>query len=218
MTLDRQQLDGIKIASPCSASWDGMKGDDQVRFCGQCKLNVYNLSAMSLDEISTLLAKKEGRTCVRFFRRADGTVLTDDCPVGLRAVRRRLAMVAAAVGSLLTAVTAGMWTVRGSMGQTLRESALGRFAAVRAVANWMTPKEPVRIMMGAPMPMPIAPQGRIALPPKTSCSGTVPPSGQREMGKVMRKPVDPREIMGDVTMPTMGEPMPLPSPAAKERR
>src|ERR1700733_1488630 len=26
-------LDDLRIASPCSASWDAMTGDDQVRFC-----------------------------------------------------------------------------------------------------------------------------------------------------------------------------------------
>jgi hypothetical protein len=29
--------------------------------------------------------------CARFYRRTDGTVLTQDCPVGLRALGRRLA-------------------------------------------------------------------------------------------------------------------------------
>jgi hypothetical protein len=44
---------------------------------------------MSRDEASTLLAAAaNGRVCVRFFRRADGRVLTQDCPVGLRAKLR----------------------------------------------------------------------------------------------------------------------------------
>jgi hypothetical protein len=42
------------------------------------------------------------RLCVRFRRRADGTVLTQDCPVGLRQeVRRAAARVVAACGALL---------------------------------------------------------------------------------------------------------------------
>jgi hypothetical protein len=40
-------LDQIKIASPCSADWDRMEGTDRVRFCGECKKNVFNLSAMT---------------------------------------------------------------------------------------------------------------------------------------------------------------------------
>ena len=40
-------LRNVKVASPCPADWDRMIGDERVRFCGQCELNVYNLSAMS---------------------------------------------------------------------------------------------------------------------------------------------------------------------------
>jgi hypothetical protein len=83
-------LDVIQVASPCTVAWDAMQGDDRVRFCSQCQLNVYNLSAMSRVEAESLVNAREGRTCVRFVRRADGTVLTQDCPVGLRAARQRL--------------------------------------------------------------------------------------------------------------------------------
>ena len=40
-------LDNIKIASPCSADWDAMIGNERSRHCGDCKLNVYNLSGMT---------------------------------------------------------------------------------------------------------------------------------------------------------------------------
>lgn len=82
-------LDQIKIASPCSADWGAMTGTDQARFCGQCRKNVYNLSAMTLEEAQRVVAEHEGHLCVRFYTRADGTMLTRDCPVGLRAVRYR---------------------------------------------------------------------------------------------------------------------------------
>jgi hypothetical protein len=81
----------IRIAKPCSADWDKMTGDERSRFCGQCKLNVYNISAMSMDEAEKLIVEKEGRLCVRLYRRNDGTVLTKDCPKGLAAARRKLA-------------------------------------------------------------------------------------------------------------------------------
>jgi hypothetical protein len=87
-------LDRIRIASPCSASWDLMKGDDQVRFCSHCEKHVYNLSAMSRRDAEGLLKGAQGHVCTRFYRRADGTVLTEDCPIGLRErtarVRRRV--------------------------------------------------------------------------------------------------------------------------------
>lgn len=60
-----------------------MKGDDRVRHCTQCKLNVYNLSALSEADAIKLVTERENRICVTFFRRADGTVLTRDCEGGL---------------------------------------------------------------------------------------------------------------------------------------
>ncbi len=73
----------LTIASPCPASWDEMKGDERVRFCDECELNVYNLSDMSEEEALKLVEEREGRLCVRFYQREDGTVLTSDCPVGM---------------------------------------------------------------------------------------------------------------------------------------
>lgn len=89
-------LDSVKVASPCSEAWEKMSGDERARFCAACSLTVYNLSAMSRADAEALILKKEGRLCVRFYRRADGTILTADCPVGLAAVRRRVALYAAA--------------------------------------------------------------------------------------------------------------------------
>jgi hypothetical protein len=66
-----------------------MEGDERVRYCGTCKLNVYNLSELSAREAEQLILKKEGNLCVRFFRRKDGTVITQDCPVGVRWIRSK---------------------------------------------------------------------------------------------------------------------------------
>lgn len=77
-------LDDIRIAAPCSAPWEAMHGDDRVRFCSHCTKNVYNLSAMPRADAEALLLQHEGDLCVRLYRRADGTVLTEDCPVGVR--------------------------------------------------------------------------------------------------------------------------------------
>jgi hypothetical protein len=67
-----------------------MTGNDRVRFCSQCSLNVFNLSAMTTQEAEDLLRRTEGQLCVRFYRRSDGTILTKNCPVGLQAIRDRL--------------------------------------------------------------------------------------------------------------------------------
>ena len=44
MTNHPDLLDRIQVNVPCQASWDDMRGDDRVRFCGACKLNVYNVA------------------------------------------------------------------------------------------------------------------------------------------------------------------------------
>jgi hypothetical protein len=97
-------LDTVSIASPCNVSWDSMKGDDRVRFCGQCKLNVFNLSALPRAEAEALVQKAEGRVCVRLYRRTDGTVITQDCSVvrrALTAARRRVSVLTASLAAFL---------------------------------------------------------------------------------------------------------------------
>jgi hypothetical protein len=85
-----------------------MIGDQRARFCGQCRLNVYNLSGMTRSEAEALIARAEGRLCVRFYRRSDGTILTENCPVGLRALKRRLSRVATATLSAIISFFAGL--------------------------------------------------------------------------------------------------------------
>jgi hypothetical protein len=97
-------LSQIHVASPCSADWEGMSGDERVRFCRDCRLHVYNLSAMRREEAEELVRSHEGRLCVRYYRRHDGTVLTRDCPVGIRALRQRLVRAVAAIAGLVVAL------------------------------------------------------------------------------------------------------------------
>jgi hypothetical protein len=85
-----------------------MIGSERVRFCGQCSLNVYNLSNMTRAEAEHLIARTEGRMCVKFYRRRDGSIITKDCPVGLRAVGRRVSYIAKAVVSLVLGLFAGL--------------------------------------------------------------------------------------------------------------
>jgi hypothetical protein len=62
-----------------------MEGDEKKRACSMCNLNVYNLSEMTKWEAEELLSNADGeQMCLQLFRRADGTILTKDCPVGER--------------------------------------------------------------------------------------------------------------------------------------
>jgi hypothetical protein len=83
-----------------------MSGNDRVRFCDLCNLHVYNISQMKRREAEALVAGTEGRLCARLFRRADGTVITKDCPVGLRAIQRRVARIGGAVFTAILSLTA----------------------------------------------------------------------------------------------------------------
>jgi hypothetical protein len=92
-------LGEVRIASPCHADWNSMTGDEQSRFCDKCAKNVYNLSAMTTEQAESLIREKEGDLCVRYYQRADGTVLTADCPVGVRRKRVRAVAFMAGLGA-----------------------------------------------------------------------------------------------------------------------
>jgi len=100
----------LRIASPCKAPWENMDGDERVRFCRECNRNVYNLSAMTEREARRVVAEREGRLCVRFYQRRDGTVLTSDCPVGAKRAffvsGARAALTVAGVAAGITALAA----------------------------------------------------------------------------------------------------------------
>jgi hypothetical protein len=101
-------LRDLRVASPCSERWDAMTGDDRMRFCGKCRQHVYDLSEMTSAEAEGFLHARAGSACVRFFRRADGTVLTADCPEGVRRRRRRRFAVAGAAVAVLASLAGGV--------------------------------------------------------------------------------------------------------------
>jgi len=95
-------LDDIRIASPCHASLDAMTGDDRVRQCRSCGRTVYSLSALSAEKAAELIVAREGQICIRMHRRHDGTVITQDCPVGRSArLRKRIRAAIISVASWL---------------------------------------------------------------------------------------------------------------------
>jgi hypothetical protein len=90
-TVQDDVLGSIRIASPCNESWSRMRGDDRSRFCSGCQKNVYNVSGMTREEAVALIQDNEREVCLRLYKRSDGKVLTKDCPVGVWAVRRKMA-------------------------------------------------------------------------------------------------------------------------------
>jgi hypothetical protein len=124
-------LDHVRIAAPCDANWDSMFGDERSRFCGQCNLNVYNLSDMTKTEAEQFVARAEGRVCIRYYIRRDGSIITNNCPVGLRKIKRRLSRVATAIGSTVVSFLAGI----GIYGLVNRDSSPPFSVAGRMVIN-----------------------------------------------------------------------------------
>jgi hypothetical protein len=96
MTKPTFDINKLRVAAPCSIPWETMTGDERVRRCDSCRMNIYNIAEMTRAEAENLIKKREGRLCIRLYKRADGTILTKDCPVGLRAYRKRIARLAGA--------------------------------------------------------------------------------------------------------------------------
>lgn len=89
-------VNNLRVASPCSVGWETMSGNERVRRCHSCELNIYNIAEMTSKEVESLIVNREDRVCIRLYKRADGTVLTKDCPVGFRAYQKRAARFAGA--------------------------------------------------------------------------------------------------------------------------
>ena len=131
-------LDELRVAKPCSASWADMQGDERVRFCALCQLNVYNLSELTSEEARQLLRRRvPGRICARFYRRFDGTVLTKDCNRGFKWGWHRARALLPGVGGLtfaLVVIVAAVLGVAALFGDNYRrlQAASGALAGTDA--------------------------------------------------------------------------------------
>jgi hypothetical protein len=175
-------LSEIRVASPCTASWDEMRGDDRTRFCEQCRLNVYNLSEMSRREAEALVRETEGRLCVRFYARRDGTMLTRDCPVGFRAARRWLLQRAGVIGSAYAAMSWLALLLTGGGRRVLGETWLAETRAFRSLFAWLDehaiPHPGVMGMVRFDPPQSDLAMGKVAVPPQVQ--GPLPPRASGE--------------------------------------
>jgi len=110
MENQTELIRNLRVASPCHVGWERMSGDERVRFCDSCQLHVYNLSEMTTREIESLVLKTRGRICGRMYKRSDGTIIARDCPVGLRAVRRRVSRRATAILATLLSLGSSVFS------------------------------------------------------------------------------------------------------------
>lgn len=162
------QLDDIHIASPCPMDWDEMVGDDRTRFCDMCTLHVYNIAGMTRDDAEALIRNAEGgRLCIRMYKRADGTVLTRDCPVGLRAIRQTMVRGVARVAALLLFFVSGAWALVSRnnndnddfYSNTSDSERIADLQPFRSIRSWLTGSAPSgqTCFMGLIAPLPATP-------------------------------------------------------------
>jgi hypothetical protein len=140
MAITLATLDSLSISSPCPASWEQMKGSESVRFCSQCEQPVYNLALISKREIGKLISQNTGRLCIRLYRRADGKIMTKDCPRGrMKKIRRVIAgalALAAMAFCVLVWRTATSWHRRDSDRYSSR---MREIEPYKTIINWLDP-------------------------------------------------------------------------------
>lgn len=178
-------LDQVEVASPCSESWERMTGDERVRHCAKCDLDVFNLSEMTRADAEALLRARWGvgkRLCVRLYKRADGTVITQDCPVGLARIRRRIARISAiAAGLLFAALGVDLLHARRSGAAELEASTPGSRVKQWVSNSWLAPSP-------TPVPQPYTQvAGGISAPPP-GWNVNTPPTHPKKKTKVCIHP------------------------------
>ncbi|HEV8488142.1 MAG TPA: carboxypeptidase-like regulatory domain-containing protein [Blastocatellia bacterium] len=97
MTKRPDMLDSLQISVPCSIDWDQMVGSDRIRYCSECRRDVYNISRMTRNEAQALISSANGRLCVRLVREANGSTLTAEPYTGVHLGGRRVSPIATAV-------------------------------------------------------------------------------------------------------------------------
>lgn len=157
-------LNQLTIASPCPMLWSNMQVTEKeaVRFCGECKKNVYDVSKMTTLEAGILLqggAHSGVMPCMQLYRRADGTVITDDCPVGLRRVRDQWRRLRATAAAALAIVFGSLLPVSAEDGKDGKNAKGAKDTSQCAPANQQTRGRPaINVLRGEPMPLGGAPQ------------------------------------------------------------
>ncbi len=176
-------LGSIEIPSPCSADWLTMAGDQRSRFCEGCGKHVHNLSALTVAEVGALVAVSPSKLCVRFERKADGTVRTTDrIPSRVSRWAAGLLVGASALGG------AGCGGKGDAMSFPTTTATLNGW--VQAVIDWFRPADSTNRVMGdwaPPMPnapafgKPIAPSAKTLMGKMQACSvpGEDPPAGSQ---------------------------------------
>lgn len=142
----------LTISAPCPESWDRMAGDNRIRFCGRCNLNVYNLAVLKPHEVESLVRRTSGRLCGRLYVRNDRTATLRDCG----ASRARQRMKRAVAVSIILLLGGFSWLLGAAVTEPDRSM---HPEWVRKVLHWIEPERRSRMLPGeiACPPPPVRP-------------------------------------------------------------
>jgi hypothetical protein len=70
-----------------------MVGNERVRYCPECKLDVYDFSSMSDEDVRQVVSGRQQRLCARVRQRPDGTVMPRNSSLRFSIVMRRISRV-----------------------------------------------------------------------------------------------------------------------------
>src|SRR4029079_18148159 len=109
---------------------------------------VYNISELTQDQAESLIEEHEGKMCLRYFQRFEGTTMTKDCAVGWAAFKKRTLLIGGAAAAIVISVFSFL--------------TLGAFAATLA-ANGVRVRSPIQVIDEMLFPRAVA--GGICAPP-----------------------------------------------------
>ena len=70
---ERDPTESLSVREPCPMRWSELHGAGDVRDCASCAHTVHDISAVTRAQARAFLRGREGRTCVTFVRRPDGS-------------------------------------------------------------------------------------------------------------------------------------------------
>jgi hypothetical protein len=126
----RHFLNNVIIPKPCPADWNSMVGNDQVRFCEHCSLQVHNLSALTRNQAERLVAQSNGRLCVQYHQDPAGRPALLPAAQKLHRIGRRVSQLAAGAFTASLSVSTALAQERFETNGTTRP------AAADAGARW----------------------------------------------------------------------------------
>lgn len=206
MTEQKKYLNHVVIAAPCPVSWESMEGDDRVRHCGGCCRDVYNISDMSSKEAERFLEENGSTQCMRLYRRPDGTVMTDNCPRALRAIRNKCRLMLRCLSGLAASFFAFMPFSRNAAGAQNADDIRGDVYVPPKIEQ--KSNEPRRLMGEASVPTQAA-KGSAQTKPAASGSNhkTILMGAEGCSGTNNKTKAAAQDLTGE-PMPLTGSPLP----------